>query len=93
MIYYHTSPSGRRDIPKSKIAVTLETSLLARVDRLVNEGAYPNRSQAIEHAVHDQLARLDRTRLVRECAKLDPAFERNLASEGLDADADAWPAY
>ncbi len=93
MIYYHTHLTGRRDVPKSKIAVTLETELLARVDRLVDEGAYPNRSQAIEQAVHDQLERLNRTRLARECAKLDPAFERNLANEGLDADASAWPAY
>lgn len=93
MTYYHTNPHGSELVPKSKIAVTLDSELLTRVDRLVDEGAYPNRSQAIERAVHDQLDRLDRTRLARECAKLDPAFERDLANEGLDVDASAWPAY
>jgi Arc/MetJ-type ribon-helix-helix transcriptional regulator len=73
--------------------VTLDSEVLDRIDRLVDEGAFPNRSQAIERAVQQQLERLDRTRLARECAKLNPTFERALADEGLDADGDTWPAY
>ena len=78
---------------RAKIAITLDASLLVRVDALVQEGAFPNRSQAIEEAVRDKLARLDGTRLARECAKLDPAFERVLADEGLAEDTGEWPAY
>jgi hypothetical protein len=31
--------------------------------------------------------------LAAECAKLDPAFEKALAEEGLSADLAAWPEY
>jgi hypothetical protein len=31
--------------------------------------------------------------LARECAKLDPEFEKALADEGLDADLRGWPEY
>jgi hypothetical protein len=33
-----------------------------------------------------KLARLERSRLAQECAKLDPAFEKALAEEGLSED-------
>ncbi|HEV8358646.1 MAG TPA: ribbon-helix-helix domain-containing protein [Gemmatimonadales bacterium] len=78
---------------KTKVAVTLDTEILRRVDRLVRDGHYPNRSQALEAAVAEQLERLERRRLAEECAKLDPAAERALAEEGLGPDAAAWPAY
>jgi Arc/MetJ-type ribon-helix-helix transcriptional regulator len=88
-------------MPKAKVAVTLDTGTLRRVDRLVRDARYPNRSQAIEAAVAEQLSRLERRRLVEECAKLDPeecakldpAAERRLADEGLAADAEQWPEY
>jgi Arc/MetJ-type ribon-helix-helix transcriptional regulator len=80
-------------MPKPKVALTLDERVLARVDRLVRTGAYPNRSVAVEAALREKLERLDRTRLVRECAKLDPDFERALAEEGIAEDLDAWPAY
>ncbi|MEP7347466.1 MAG: ribbon-helix-helix domain-containing protein [Gemmatimonadaceae bacterium] len=80
-------------MPKAKVAVTLDTETLRRVDRLVRDARYPNRSQAIEAAVTEQLDRLERRRLVEECAKLDPAAERAMAEEGLSADADGWPEY
>lgn len=44
-------------------------------------------------AITDQVARITRTRLARECAKLDPAHERSLAEEGLSADVLEWPEY
>ena len=40
--------------------------------------------EAIEEAVRDKLARMDRSRLARESAKLDPRGEREMAGEGLD---------
>lgn len=65
----------------------------ASLRRLVREGRFANRSQAIEAAVSAQLDRLEGRRLIDECAKLDPAEERSLAEEGLAADAAEWPEY
>ena len=78
---------------KAKIAITLDAQTLRRVDRLVRDARYPNRSQAIEAAVAGHLARLERRRLADECAKLAPAAERAMAEEGLREDAAAWPEY
>lgn len=80
-------------MPKAKVAVTLDTDMLQRVDQLVRDALYPNRSQAIEAAVAEQLDRIERRRLVEECAKLDPATERAMAEEGLGADGAGWPEY
>lgn len=76
-----------------KIAVSLDEQTLQQLDRLVAEAVFPSRSQAIQVAVQEKLARLDQGRLARECAKLDPAFEKALAEEGLAEDASAWPEY
>jgi metal-responsive CopG/Arc/MetJ family transcriptional regulator len=78
---------------KTKVAVTLETALVGRIDRLVREARFPNRSHAIEVALAEKLERLDRTLLAQECAKLEPALERALADEGLERDVAAWPVY
>jgi len=78
---------------KSKVAISLDESTLDRLDRLVKKQVFPNRSQAIEEAVAEKLARLERSRLAQECAKLDPAFEKALAEEGLSEDLTEWPEY
>ncbi|NBT24475.1 ribbon-helix-helix protein, CopG family [bacterium] len=77
----------------AKIAITMEEALVEQVDRLVRERAYPNRSRAIQDAVADKLRRMDRGRLARECAKLDPKLEQALAEEGIGAEAASWPEY
>ncbi len=77
----------------SKIAITLDAELLERVDRLVAERKFPSRSRAIQLAVKAQLDRFDRSRLARECAKLDPTFEQRLAEAGASYDLDSWPEY
>jgi mRNA interferase MazF len=74
---------------RAKIAISLDELTLQKLDRLVNEEVYPNRSRAIESAVAEKLQRFDRARLARECAKLDPTFEKALADEGLSDDAAA----
>lgn len=79
-------------MPKTKVALTLDSTLLERVDNLVARERFRNRSQAIETALAEKLARLARTRLAEECAKLDPTEERRLADEAIGADA-AWPEY
>ena len=78
---------------KSKIAITLDDEIVVRIDTLVRQRTYPNRSQAIEDAVRDKLTRLDRSRLATEVSKLDPSFERSLAEEGLSLDREEWPGY
>jgi metal-responsive CopG/Arc/MetJ family transcriptional regulator len=80
-------------MPRSKIAISLDASLVERLDTLVARATFPNRSQAIQTAVEEKLARLDRSRLARECAKLDPVFEQTLAEEGLSEDVATWPEY
>lgn len=77
----------------TKVAITLDEQLLIRVDRLVAERRFPNRSQAIQEAVREKIERMDRNRLARECAKLDPAYEKQLADEGLAEDLAEWPRF
>ena len=78
---------------RSKVAISLDESTLNRLDKLVQKQVFPNRSQAIEEAVAEKLDRLERSRLAQECAKLDPAFEKALAEEGLSEDLAEWPEY
>lgn len=78
---------------KAKLAITLDSGLLDDIDELIAEQRFANRSQAIESAVAEKLARLARTRLAREAAKLDPQAEKALAEEGFSADAGSWPEY
>lgn len=75
----------------AKIGITLDKDMLEHLDRLVRELVFPNRSKAIQQALREKLARLEGTRLARECRKLDPAEERAMAEEGLDPDT--WPEY
>ena len=78
---------------RAKVAISLDESTLERLDKLVERAVFSNRSQAIQEAVEEKLARMERSRLARECAKLDPAFEKALAEEGLSEDAAEWPEY
>ena len=66
-----------------KVAITLDHKTIMRVDSLVSKGIFPNRSRAIEAAVSEELARMERGRLANECAKLDPEFEKALAEGEL----------
>lgn len=80
-------------MPKAKLAVTLDSALVSELDDLVSKHRFANRSQAVEVAVAEKLERLAKTRLARECAKLDPDEERALAEEGLAGGQDTWPEY
>ncbi len=77
----------------TKIAITLDADLLRKVDLLVAEQRFPTRSRAIQEAVKAAVERLERGRLGRECAKLDPRFEQQLAEQGLAEDSAVWPSY
>ena len=77
----------------AKIAVTIDRSLLARIDRMVGDAQYPSRSRIVQEALQEKLQRVERSRLARECAKLDPQFAQRLAEEGLAGDVEEWPEY
>lgn len=78
---------------KTKIAVTVDQNIVERLDRFVREHVFTNRSRAIQEAVQEKLQRMERGRLAKECAKLDPAFEKAMAEEGLSEDTSEWPEY
>jgi metal-responsive CopG/Arc/MetJ family transcriptional regulator len=67
----------------ARIKITLDDSLLARLDRLVAMSFYSSRSGAIEAAVSRLLGRTDHVRLGLESAKLDRCFEQTLAEESV----------
>ena len=77
----------------TKVAFTLDEKTLDRLDRLVKARVFPNRSRAIQEAIEEKLERLERSRLARECTKLDPAFEQALAEEGMSEELGQWPEY
>ena len=77
----------------AKVAITIDGETLKRLDRLVKEHVFPNRSKAIQEAVQDKIKRFEKSRLARECAKLDPTYEQALANEGISEDINEWPEY
>jgi metal-responsive CopG/Arc/MetJ family transcriptional regulator len=77
----------------AKIAISLDTVLLEKLDDCVKYEVFKNRSQAIQTAIRYIINKMEHQRLAHECAKLDPAFERKLAEEGLYEDYKEWPKY
>ena len=80
-------------MPTTKVAITFERELLERLDQLVRERMYPNRSRAIQEAVREKLRRLDDGRLARECAKLDPELEQTRPTRGSRPSSLSGPEY
>ena len=78
---------------KEKIAITIESKLLSRLDRLVKSKVFQNRSNAIQQAVKEKIDRLESNRLETECSKLDVKFEQALADECLSSDIGSWQEY
>ncbi|TAN39056.1 MAG: CopG family transcriptional regulator [Nitrospirae bacterium] len=78
---------------KAKIAITLDEQYIDQLDTFVSKHVFQNRSQAIQEAVKEKLERIQRTRLAKECAKLDSAVEQAMADEGLTEDLSQWPEY
>jgi metal-responsive CopG/Arc/MetJ family transcriptional regulator len=79
--------------PARQVVISLEPDILDRLDQLVRQALAPNRSRVIEQAIVEKLERLEHTRLARECANLDPAYERALAEEGFHQVLEGWPKY
>jgi Arc/MetJ-type ribon-helix-helix transcriptional regulator len=90
MIYCHT---GGYNMAASKIAITIENNTLKRLDNLVKSNIFPNRSKAVQSAVEEKLSRMEKSRLARECSKLDPNYEQDIAEKGFSMDLAEWPEY
>ena len=77
----------------AKVAVSMDQDLLTELDRLVAKRKFASRSQAVQAAVREKIARLKRRRLAEECAKMDPQFEKSMAEEGMAGELAQWPEY
>lgn len=67
----------------AKITISIEISLLNKIDLLVKERIFSNRGQVIQSAIEEKISRMDTNRLARECAKLDKVEEQDMADLGL----------
>ncbi len=77
----------------SKVAITIEEETLRRIDELVANGVFANRSKAFQAALEEKIQRIDRFRLAKESSKLNPKHEQKMAEEGLSIDNEEWPEY
>ena len=77
----------------AKVAITLDENVLKRLDQMVKNRVFPNRSRAVQEAVSEKLSKMAHNRLTRECAKLDPKQEQALAEEGISTEGQEWPEY
>jgi Arc/MetJ-type ribon-helix-helix transcriptional regulator len=75
-----------------RLGITIDRKVLADIDRLVRNGTCTSRSQVFAVAIKECLARLNRSRLARESAKLDKAEEQAFAEESYVGDVAA-PDY
>lgn len=76
-----------------KIAITADEKIVEQLDRLVREGKYSSRSNAIQEALKDRLGDYRRKRLLVEVSKLDPKEERELADEFLNLENEECEEY
>jgi metal-responsive CopG/Arc/MetJ family transcriptional regulator len=77
----------------TKVAISMDETLLHQLDKLVKTQSFRSRSQVIQQAVAEKIGRMDKSRLMSECAKLDRKFEQALADEGLAGEIGEWPKY
>ncbi|MBU6402616.1 MAG: ribbon-helix-helix protein, CopG family [Verrucomicrobia bacterium] len=77
----------------TKVAVSIDETLLHRLDKLVRARVFASRSEAVRQAVTEKIGRLDKSHLARACAKLDRKAEQALADEGLASEVAEWPEY
>lgn len=85
-------PRRSKHMKRTKLAISLDAATVDTLDRLAKE-QLTSRSQLVAVAISEKAKRSNRNRLARECAKLDPQFEKALAEEGFSADVAQWPEY
>ncbi|MEW5843740.1 MAG: ribbon-helix-helix domain-containing protein [Bacteroidota bacterium] len=76
-----------------KIAISIDKRVLNRIDRLVENRTFTNRSRAIQTAIEEKISRLDKSRLAIESAKLNKTQEQQLSEESSRTDLIEWPEY
>src|SRR5712691_5555429 len=69
----------------TKVAISMDETLLQRLDRLVKARSFRSRSEVVQEAGSKKISRVDKSALARERAKLDRKSERAMADEGLAA--------
>ncbi len=91
--YLHEQIAGSQltVIPDAGHMVMLEQPA-AVAEAVIHFLAGPARVSS-QGAIQEKVERPDRTRLARECAKLDPREEQALAEEGMAQELAQWPAY
>jgi metal-responsive CopG/Arc/MetJ family transcriptional regulator len=77
----------------AKLAISLDSKMLKRLDRLVTSKFFPSRSKAIQDALEEKLMKIDGARLTLECGKLNPIEEKEIAEEGIGSEAKEWERY
>jgi len=80
-------------MPTAKIAITVSEQILLKLDRLVKERRYPNRSRAIQEALEEKISRLESNRLAEALQCIDSVAEKLDAEEGMLDVVDTWPTY
>jgi metal-responsive CopG/Arc/MetJ family transcriptional regulator len=66
-------------VTTTKIAISIDIEILNRIDRLVKNKMFANRSKAIQTAIEGLISKLDKSRLAIESSKLDKAEEQQLS--------------
>ncbi len=77
----------------AKFAISVDQTLLKKLDQLVKKGVFPNRSRAFQAALKEKIDRLEHIRLARECAKLDKKAEQAIADDFSKEELESWPKY
>jgi len=65
-----------------RIAISLDKKVLKTIDQLVKRKLFTSRNQFIREAIQERFIWPGRSRLARECAKLDVPSEQAIADEG-----------
>lgn len=76
-----------------KIAISIDKNVLNRIDKLVENKVFTNRSRAIQTAIEEKISKLDKSRLAIESAKLNKTEEQQLSEESSQTDLTEWPEY
>ena len=77
----------------TKLAISLDSKTLKRLDRLVGRHYFPSRSRAIQDAIEEKMVKIDKSRLALECEKLNPIEEQEMAEEGIGSEVKEWEKY
>ncbi len=84
---------GEQEMPKDKVAITVEKEILRELDLMVKEKNLPSRSKAIEEAISQLIENWRKKRLFEQLRKLDIEAEKAEAEASIDAVNEAWQKY